>query len=246
MRTNIIILLSFFSLAAFAQFNVKEIEANQIPSTIKLKKNKVVSTINWQDKAGDNYVIETETPLLMTKTAEEANKNTQLIRTEGKFVNSKKVNGKMVRGQYVGGKTDTLKNMQADYRIKGLFTYHYIVKDTAKTIFKHIDQMTDCPYNNLTANYLGAPTVTDLDNDGIAEVWFVYQTGCREKANVPLEIKIAMYTGNVKHMIFGTQEIHVGEQTLGGEIKPDKSFDNLSQAFKDYAISLWNKYKTEK
>jgi len=246
MRTNIIILLSFFSLAAFAQFNVKEIDSTQIPGKIKLRKNKVVSCVNWTDKFGDNYVIETETPLLMTKTASEANKNPQTVYTNGKFVDSKKVNGKMVRGKYVGGKVDTLKSVEADYRVKGLFTYHYVVTDTATIVFKNIDQIADCPCKNISASYLGLPVVTDLDKNGVGEVWFVYQTGCRQDLTVPLNLKIVLYTGKDKHVINGTREIHAGDKVIGGEIKPDKSFESLPKEFKDYALTLWNKYKTEK
>lgn len=248
MRTKVLILLSIISLSAFAQFEVKDVDSANIHKAIVLKKNKVVSCVSWKDNNGENYVIQTITPLLTPKSAQEAKGKYELIKTEGKFVNSKKVNGKKVLGEYVGGKTDTLWSAEAEYRIQGLFTYHYVIdkKDTLRTLWKNIDQVSECSFKNINAKYLSKPIITDLDKDGTAEVWFVYQLGCRDNNKTPLVVKIALYIGKDCHMFKGTQVILDGDKTIGGEVKPDKSFENLSQAHRDYALALWEKYKTEK
>lgn len=248
MRTRVLIFLSLISLAAFSQFQVKDVDSVNIHKAIKLKKNKVVSCVSWNDKNGENYVIETLTPLITPKSAQDAKGKFEVVKSEGKFVNSKKVNGKMVRGEYVGGKTDTIWSPEAEYRLRGLFTYHYVIdkKDTLRTLWKSIDQITECSYKNINANYLSKPIATDLDNDGKAEVWFVYQMGCRDNSNTPLVMKIVLYIGKDRYELRGTRVIHDGEKEVGGEVKPDKAFENLSQAYRDYALSLWNKYKVEK
>ncbi len=249
MRTKLLMLLSIVSLSAFSQFNVKEIDSTQIHKGIKLKKNKVVSSIMWFDKAGENYVIQTETPLIETKSSIEAKKNYELVKTDGKFVNSKKVDGKMVRGEYVGGKTDTIWSAESEYRIKGLFTYHYLIDktDTLRLLWKNIDQMSQCSYKYLKADYLSKPIVTDLDKDGKAEVWFAYELGCTDnKAESPMVMKLALYIGKKAYMISGRRVVQNGEKQEGGEIIPDKSFDELPQEFRDYALQIWNTYKFQK
>lgn len=248
MRTKVLILLSFISLSTFAQFEVKDVDSVNIHKAIKLKKNKLVSCVSWKDNNGENYVIETLTPLIRTKTAQDAKGKFEVIKTDGKFVNSKKVNGKMILGEYVGGKTDTIWAPEAEYRLKGIFTYHYVIdkKDTLRTLWKNIDQVTECSYKNINANYLSKPIITDIDKDGSAEVWFVYQLGCRDNNKTPLVVKIVLYIGKESYVFKGTQIIQDGEKTIGGEVKPDKAFENLSQAYRDYALALWDKYKTEK
>lgn len=249
MRTKVLLLLlSLVSLGAYAQFEVKDVDSVNIHKAIKLKKNKVVSCVSWSDKNGENYVIETLTPLIIPKSAQDAKGKYELVKTNGHFVNSKKVNGKTVRGEYVGGKTDTIWAVEAEYRVKGIFTYHYLIdkKDTLRTIFKNIDQVSECSYKYLQANYLCKPIVTDLDKDGVAEVWFIYQMGCRDNSNTPLVMKLALYIGKDCYMLKGTRIIHDGEKVIGGEVKPDKSFESLSQAYRDFALTLWGKYVTEK
>ncbi len=249
MRTKLLVLLSIVSISVFAQFNVKDIDSTQIHKGIKLKKNKVVSSIMWFDKAGENYVIQTATPLIATKSALEAKKNYELVRTDGKFVNSKKVNGKMVRGEYVGGKVDTIWSAESEYRIKGLFTYHYLIDktDTLRLLWKNIDQMSQCSYKYLQANYLTKPMLTDLDKDGKAEVWFVYELGCTDnKTASPMVMKLALYIGKKAYMIKGRKVVQNGDKMEGGEILPDKSYDELPQVFRDHALKIWNTYKFQK
>lgn len=248
MRTKVLILLSLISIGAFAQFEVKDVDSVNIHKAIKLKKNKVVSCVSWKDKNGENFVIETLTPLITPKSAQDAKGKFEIVKSDGKFVGSKKVNGKTVRGEYVGGKTDTIWAAEAEYRIKGMFTYHYVIdkKDTLRTLWKNIDQVTECSYKNINANYLSKPIISDIDNDGVAEVWVVYQLGCRDNTNTPLGMKVVLRIGKDSYSLRGTRVIHDGEKVVGGEIKPDKAFENLSQAHRDFALGLWEKYKTEK
>jgi len=250
MRTKIIGILLLFSMIAFAQENVKDLTEKQIPSKIPLKKNKVVSCVSWNDNIGDHYIIETETALLLTKSATEASKKIQIVNTEGKFVNGKVVNGKPQRGEYVGGKADTIRSIESDYRLKGLFTYHYIIdkNDSVLTLWKNIDQVTDCSYKNLKAEYLSKPIITDLDNNGIKEVWLVYQLGCRIEPTDGLMLKIVMYQGRDNYVIRGNRlpkVVKPGEAIIEANMKPDASFEKLPKSIQDYGLALWEKYKKE-
>jgi hypothetical protein len=177
---------------------------------------------------GLNYIIQTETGLLNTKSSIEASKNVELIS--------------------VGGKTDTIRNVAADYRIKGLFVYHYVIsKDSAVLLWKNLDNMKDCSYKYLKADYLTKPIITDLDQNNKAEVWLMYETGCRENDSINLNMKLVLYSGVKSYTVRGirlTKKQTITDFTPN-MVKADTSFSELPQAFVDYSKNLWNKFIKE-
>lgn len=231
MKIRLIILFSVLSLTTIsAQKGLKDLSKDEIPADVKYKGD-MVSCITWVDKRGTNYVVETETPLLKTQTSQNAE---DLNSTNVEIVNK-------------NGVTDTIRDIEADYRIKGLFVYHYVVKKGECTLlWKNLDNVNNCSYKNLTANYLTKPLLTDLDKDGKYEVWFVYQLGCRQDKSVALGMKEMLYIDSMAYEIRGLRIVQTGDKKDGGEVRPDKSFMNLDKAFRDYALNLWNQYKEEK
>ncbi len=227
MKKSIVILFVFSCLFVNAQ-TVQEVDTTQIPSEIAYKGN-VHSAVSWSEKNGEHYVIQTETDLLTPKNAVEAAKMGYELRS-------------------VNGKTDTIHPVEAEYRIKGLFAYHYLLqKDNSPSlVWRNIDQVSDCSFRNLTAEYLTQPIITDLDNDGKAETWLVYQLGCRNEPSVALGMKIILYFGEKNYVLRGLRLVHHEGKTDGGEMRADNSWLELPSQFRDYVLELWEKYKTEK
>lgn len=229
MRTRFVLLLALIALTVNAQLDVKDVSSNQIPTEMKIKGN-VISAISYKDAYGLNYIIQTETALLTPKSAVEAAKKYELIN--------------------VNGRVDTIRDVVSDYRIKGLFVYHYTQNnDSINLLWKNLDNVTDCSYKYLKGEYLTKPLVTDLDNNGVAEVWLVYQLGCRDTATVPLGMKLVLYQDKNAYVIRGMrQTLHASEkeiQELESAVKADAGFNNLHPDIKNYARELWNKYKKE-
>jgi len=228
MRTKVIGLLLFVTMVAFAQQNVKDLTAKQIPANMKYK-GELVSCVSYTDSLGENYIIQTQTALLTPQSAVDAGKKFELVNTKGKI--------------------DTIRNIEADYRIKGLFVYHYVQKkDSVSLLWKNLDNVKECSYKYLKADYLTKPIISDLDNNGIAEVWLVYELGCRKDDSVGLGMKLMMYTGKDSYGMRGIRQVKVAKE---GEpetntMKADDSFEKQPQAVRDYALALWNKYKVEK
>lgn len=238
-KTLIAFALVSSSIAASAAIKTTDVTKEQLPKEAEFKGD-FVAAVSWKDKEGIHYVIESETPLLMTKEAKEANQDYRVVENVITGEKDSIANFELVDNM---GKMDTLRNLEADYRVKGLFTYHYINnKDKWTLDWKNMDNVNQCSYKNLTANYLTKPIITDLDNDKKAEIWFVYVLGCRQFHATPLGMKEVVYINGERAQVRGLQITKNGDKTFGGESKADEKFMGLPNVIRDYGKQLWLKY----
>lgn len=128
-----------------------------------------------------------------------------------------------------------------------LFAYHYLVdkKGNAVQTWRVYDFISDCPVD-IEASFLkNGIQVTDLNKDGVAEVWMIYKTVCHGDVS-PCTMKIIMYQGNHKYAmrgenkVFGYTDDDSKEHYIGGEYEYDKAFINGPKAFRDYAKQMWD------
>lgn len=135
------------------------------------------------------------------------------------------------------------KNATEDgYSDAALYAYHYLAQqDSFKLTWKVYDFTKDCPVD-IKADYIKKTfAVTDLNNDGKAEVWLMYKTICHGDVS-PSNMKIIMYESNRKYAIRGTNRVKASEtETEGGEYTLDEAFKNAPAIFKLYAENLWKK-----
>ncbi len=85
-----------------------------------------------------------------------------------------------------------------------------------------------------------SPIVTDLDGNGISEVWITYYIGCHGDVS-PDGMKILMYEGNKKYALRGETFVHVDGMDQGGKYKADPAFSSAPSVFRQYADKLWQK-----
>lgn len=136
--------------------------------------------------------------------------------------------------------------IEADSRDAELFAYHYLLAvDTLQLTWKVYDFIKNCPVD-LKANFVkNTFAVTDLNKNGQAEVWLMYQTVCRGDVS-PSDMKIIMYEGNRKYAARGTTKVQeTGKKYNGGNYSFDEAFKNAPDAFKNYAKALWQKNRME-
>lgn len=129
-----------------------------------------------------------------------------------------------------------------DYRDKSLYAYHFLLfEDSISQTWKVTDFIKECPLD-IAANFVkNTFQVTDLDKDGIAEVWMMYILTCTGDVS-PAEMKIILYEGTQKYAVRGHNKVDVGNGQLeGGDYKFDKAFDKAPASFRDFAKKLWNK-----
>lgn len=129
-----------------------------------------------------------------------------------------------------------------DFREAALYAYHYIVgKDNTVLTWKIYDFIKDCPFD-IEANFVkNTFQVTDLNNDGVAEVWLMYKTVCHSDVS-PCDMKIIMYQGQQKYAIRGQNKVQVSDKEFyGGDYKFDKAFADGPKEFLEFAKKLWDK-----
>jgi hypothetical protein len=124
---------------------------------------------------------------------------------------------------------------------KEIFAYHFINSDSL--LWKLNDFVNACSFDNILEYRKGATRITDLDKNGLAEIWVMYSMTCTSDVN-PRTLKLIMYQGNKKYAIRGTSQPSpkMTDEKYGGKYVPDKEFQTLPQSFKDYAKNLWDKY----
>lgn len=106
------------------------------------------------------------------------------------------------------------------------------------------DFVADCPLD-LQADFRPRGlSVTDLDQNGTAEVWLVYRTGCRGDVS-PSTQKIIMYEGRRKYAVRGTSRIAVGSYVEGGTYTLDAAWQAAPATFRQHAARLWRQHQAE-
>lgn len=121
-----------------------------------------------------------------------------------------------------------------------LYSYHYVVEEgKGKFISRVYDFEKNCIFD-IRGKFIGnTPLITDLNHDGIAEIWVMYSVGCTSDVSGGT-MKIIMYSNKKKYAMRGRYMVETLDWSDGGEYKFDSAFNNAPQEFRDYAKQLWN------
>jgi hypothetical protein len=103
------------------------------------------------------------------------------------------------------------------------------------------DAVEDCDADAEARFHDDAFGVTDLDADGVAEVTFGYETGCRSDAS-PNAYKLLLLTGTDKYILRGTTIVRDpgdGHGNQGGRFTPDPDARRWPRGAFAHARALW-------
>lgn len=123
-----------------------------------------------------------------------------------------------------------------------LYAYHYKIKDGKPQLsWQLYDFVKDCDFD-VTTHYLpNTFAITDLNKDGIVEIWLMYKKACRSDVS-PADMKIIMYAADKKYAVRGTNRDRSSPKEYpGGEYTFDNAFKVAPATFRNYAITLWKK-----
>lgn len=155
--------------------------------------------------------------------------------------------GEFASKEYNSSKTDYSLQSKAE-----LFAYLF-VKSDSKEKYKlkwKVYDFQECFIVDLYAGFIKkALTITDLDNDNIAEVTLPYTLYCRGDIS-PSQMKIIMYENTQKYALRGKTEINFLDRSgkriqYGGEFSIDENLIN-QPLFKTFLEKKWNQHKIEK
>lgn len=121
-----------------------------------------------------------------------------------------------------------------------IFAYRFLIQGSkAEQQWQVRDYVLDCPYE-IEIEFISAGLqVTDLDADGLAELWLPYRLGCRAEQG-PITMKIIMYEGGQKYALRGqTRAQNPSGEYDGGDSTMDSALRDAPQRFRDFAVELW-------
>jgi hypothetical protein len=133
-------------------------------------------------------------------------------------------------------------------RAAELHAYHYIMRNQQYTLlWKLSDYVKICPFDLEAAFLPNSLTITDLDDNGIAESTFLYKLGCRSDVS-PVQLKLIMHEGKAKYALRGETSVPTGDpdKKFGGQKTIDPAFRRAPKVFLDHALQQWNAFVTEK
>ncbi len=141
---------------------------------------------------------------------------------------------------------ETEKQYANHYQSKSLYAVRYVKTDFGNDqVWRIRDFIHDCPEEtDLTVNFIQKGIkVTDLDKNGVKEVWVPYVMACRGDVS-PMTFKLIMYEGTQKFAMRGTTRAQIDiNEYIGGEYTMDAAFDNAPQVFTTFAKKHWKTYR---
>ena len=168
-------------------------------------------------------------------------KSNQYPDLQGKIVKEIKYTDKTGDNVIVLTETDIITKKCHEYDIcqnQDIFAYRYLIESgQAKKVWQVHDFVHDC-FVDMTVGFIKKHIqITDLNNDGIKEVWLPYALQCAGDIS-PYELKIIMYEDSQKYALRG-ESLSYG---IGGKYKMDTKLKN-NPAFSKFSKSLWKKIK---
>lgn len=145
------------------------------------------------------------------------------------------------------GDMESKPGLYEDYREAALYAYHFIVDgDSIRQTWRVYDFIKECPVD-IEANFIkNTFQITDLNNDGAAEIWLMYIVTCTSDVS-PVEMKIIMYQGSQKYAMRGHTKVEASKgEFMGGDYKFDKAFNEAPSEFRDFAKKLWKAHIMER
>lgn len=163
---------------------------------------------------------------------------------EGKLQFAKTVTDKLGKHTILyclTGEMPSKKILVADYE-KDTYLYIYDYLENKKLNWKIQDNIQNCEFDLGMDFVKKAVTATDLDKNGLAEIWNMYHMTCTSDVS-PDFLKIIMYEGQKKYALRGDEFVEYptdnGTVTEGGTYKMDEAFLKSPKVFQDFAQELW-------
>lgn len=122
---------------------------------------------------------------------------------------------------------------------KGDLELHAYDYAGATKLWQANDFVRECELDQMLAYRAKSLAVTDLDNDGEAEVSFAYELTCAGDAG-PRTLKLLMYEGSTKYALRGETVADVGGgQKAGGTYELDPALKDAPAAFITHLKARW-------
>jgi hypothetical protein len=173
------------------------------------------------------------------------------IKIQGKIKEAIQWNDKSGRHLLVLSETGKYENIRIKHDKDGLdaelFAHHYLLRNKgALQVWKVYDIISDCPVDIELAFIENTLQLSDLNKDGIAEIWLMYKRACHGDVS-PAELYVVMYQQKKKYVMRGQTKVLTGvddqgnQMYEGGSFSFDQAFKKALPKFREFAKKLWQK-----
>jgi hypothetical protein len=123
-----------------------------------------------------------------------------------------------------------------------LYAYHYTKNAGGEfnLLKETIDFVKDCEFDILVSHELDAISLTDIDENKIAEITFIYRTSCTSDVSPSTQKLIMLENGN-KYPMRGTTRV----MEMGGEFQVGEEFESAPEGFQAHAEKIWSEHLLE-
>lgn len=124
-----------------------------------------------------------------------------------------------------------------------LYAYHFTRENNsadAILVKETIDFVKDCEFDLILSHELDAITLTDIDEDEVGEITFIYRTGCTSDVS-PSTQKLIMLENGDKYPLRGQTKV----MEVGGDFTPGEEFSTAPEGFQAHAEQLWSAHMVE-
>ena len=122
-----------------------------------------------------------------------------------------------------------------------LMVKHFVNEEGNYRLLSEIDEReSDCGFENRAAFSVSLLNISDLDKNGVAEIYIVYRMGCTSELS-PDQLRLVMFENAKKYSITGTTIADYGDRKEGGKTFVDPSFEKLTEAQRNEAMRIWEK-----
>lgn len=211
-RYLITLLLIGTVLVSYGQ-TIQQTNKDDLPSTLNFK-GKINKAFQWDSNGETNYLV---------------------FSTTGEYKSYPEIKDSI--SAYVDG-YPVLKP-EYEMRSSEYFFYYYRAGELQWKIY---DYVKECRFDIRFRFIADAFKVTDLDNDGLNEIWVMYSLSCTSDVS-PDNLKLIMYEGDEKYAIrgFTRQYEQVPTKAKDSPKTISNAFENGGTGLKEFAMKLWEK-----
>lgn len=216
MSQHQLLLLGFcvlHSLFGFGQHDLRRVDISTLPEQIGPIKDVSVA-VRWTDSLGDHVVLTTQK---IKRPSDDV-----FFRRREQGLPEKSISSFFAEGEPPATYHFTIKNDSADLQWKVAGTFKACTQPTEGDKLK------------------GSFIVTDLNKDGVAEVWVIYKGMCVDN-ETQANMRITLWEANKRYTMSGTRSLKIDGQILKGSYQFDQAFKNASALFVTYAEKLWKR-----
>jgi hypothetical protein len=159
------------------------------------------------------------------------------IKVKGKVVDAVQWTDSLGVNLIVTAQTGDFKSKIEGLLSQDLYADHYVLRNDSAIHLWHVyDYYHDCAVD-INAKFLKKTfNVTDLNNNGKAEVWLTYIVGCT--GTDVLDMKVIMHEGKTMYAMRGHNKSRLNP-SAGGDYNYNYNFLNGPKVFKEFALKLW-------